>query len=273
MKVLVYVNKEKDTNSSWLGNLENILSNKGIAYKVITIKDINSTESADALIVLGGDGTILGLNEFSNKNDIPIIGINAGKLGFLTEFEKFETAFAIDCLINNQLIKDNRSTMQIDFNGKTYCALNDIVVQRLFSEDRNTVINVEVLVGESPVENIVGDGVIVCTPTGSTAYSLSAGGAILAPGINAFSVTPISAHSLSHRPIIYSADQNCSITLKGGEKASVFYDGKFLGYMQQGDSLQVKKYDKQTCFLRKKDSNFFKLLRNKMLGQNGVKNG
>jgi NAD+ kinase len=216
----------------------------------------------------------LGLTEFSIKNDIPIIGINAGKLGFLTEFEMYETSSAVDMLLNGLLVEDNRSTMQITLNGVTCTALNDVVVQRVFSEERNTVIGVEVSVDGSSVENVLGDGLIVCTPTGSTAYSLSSGGAILAPGINAFSITPISAHSLVHRPIIYSADQLCDISLRLGEKAIVFYDGKFVGYLKQGDTLSVKKNDVQMRFLRKQDSNFYKILRNKMTGNTvGGKNG
>ncbi len=273
MKVLVYANKEKDKNQEWIKNLFKILDSKNVNYSEITLENLFENHSADALFVLGGDGTILALNEFSIRNNIPIIGINAGKLGFLTEFEKYETEEAVNLLVEGLLVEDKRSTMQICFNGKVCTALNDVVIQRIFSEDHNNVVGVEVTVDASAVENILGDGVIVCTPTGSTAYSLSAGGAILAPGINAFSITPISAHSLSHRPIIFSADQICSVSLKLGEQASVFYDGKFLGYLKLGDEITIKKNDVKTCFLRKAETNFFKILRNKMAGENaGGKN-
>lgn len=268
MKVLVYANKEKDKNQEWVTSLFNILEQKAITYKEITLSNLNDNEQADAIFVLGGDGTILGLTEFSINNNIPIIGVNAGKLGFLTEFEMYETSNAVDMLLNGVLVEDNRSTMKINLNGKTCVALNDVVVQRVFSEEKNTVVGVEVSIDNSPVEKVLGDGVIVCTPTGSTAYSLSSGGAILAPGINAFSVTPISAHSLVHRPIIFSASQPCSVELKLGEKAIVFYDGKFLGYIKHGDILQVTKNDVEMRFLRKQDSNFFKILRNKMMSNN-----
>lgn len=264
MKVLVYANKEKDKNQEWINNLFDILTKNNVEFEEITLLDLDKKYIADAIFILGGDGTILSLNEFSSTNNIPIIGINAGKLGFLTEFEKYETELAVDLLLNKSLIEDKRFSMRVEINGKSVNALNDVVVQRLFSETHNNVIGVEVSINESPVESISGDGVIICTPTGSTAYSLSAGGAILAPGINAFSITPISAHSLSHRPIIFSADLPCSVQLNFGENATVLYDGKFLSYLKHGDTVTVTKNDKQTCFLRKPDSNFYKILRNKM---------
>lgn len=266
MKVLVYANKEKDKNQEWLNNLFGILEERNIDFQEITSHDLDKDYKANALFVLGGDGTILGLNEFSNKNDIPIIGINAGKLGFLSAFEKYETEEAVDLLVNNLLVEDNRLTMEVKFNGKSYNVLNDVVVQRVFSEEHNNVVGLNISIDSTPVENMLGDGVIICTPTGSTAYSLSAGGAILVPGINAFSITPISAHSLSHRPIIFSAEQTCSVRLKLGECTAIFYDGKFLGYLKKNEDLIVNKSDKTTCFLRKKDSNFYNILRNKMKG-------
>lgn len=269
MKVLIYVNREKDPNNCWLENLKNLLSECGIEFEVITRNDLGSNKVADALLVLGGDGTILDLTGFSNRNNIPIVGINAGKLGFLTEFEKFETADAVHLLKDKSLSLDERATMKVSFGGKSYYALNDVVVQRFFGETRGMVINVEVSVSGSVVDKIVGDGVIICTPTGSTAYSLSAGGAILAPGINAFSITPIAAHSLSHRPIIYSAEQECNVILKSGEKSCVFVDGKFLGYMHCGEMLTINKSERSTPFLRKKTFNFFQLLNKKMIDGNG----
>ncbi|MBO5714400.1 MAG: NAD(+)/NADH kinase, partial [Clostridia bacterium] len=173
MKVLVYANKEKDKDQKWIKSLFNILDKKGVSYKEITLSNLNDSEQADAIFVLGGDGTILGLTEFSIKNNIPIIGINAGKLGFLTEFETYETSNAVDMLIQGLLVEEKRSTMKITLNGVTCTALNDVVVQRVFSEEKNTVVGVDVSIDGSSVEKVLGDGVIVCTPTGSTAYSLS----------------------------------------------------------------------------------------------------
>ena len=220
--------------------------------------------------MLGGDGTILDLTEFSSRNNVPIIGINAGKLGFLTEFERFETEQAVKMLVNNELKLDERLTLNIEVDDRSYIALNEVTIQRLFSENGGRVIGLNVDIDGNSVDKVIGDGIIVCTPTGSTGYSLSAGGAILAPGINAFSVTPISAHSLSNRPVIFSAESNCKVCHNLGDNAVVLVDGKFICYLQRGKSVCVNKSDKIVKFLRRRDFNFFTLLSKKMVGKKEV---
>ena len=113
------------------------------------------------------------------------------------------------------------------------------------------------------VDEITGDGVIVSTPTGSTAYSLSAGGAILSPGINAFIITPLSAHSLHHRPIVFSAESVCQIDLKS-PNAAVFIDGKKAIVLSESDKVNIKKSNKTITFLRKEQSNFYRRLDDKL---------
>ncbi len=265
MKTLIYVNKEKDKEGFWLNNLIALLDDNAIEHSVITANDLKNKSTADALFVLGGDGTILGLAQFASSNNIPIIGINAGKLGFLTEFERFETEQAVKCLVNGDFKQDERALIELNYHGNYFYALNDIVVQRVFIDgSRGVIIGVGVDIEGNSVDEIVGDGVIVCTPTGSTAYSLSAGGAILAPGINAFSITPIAAHSLGHRPIIFSSCHTCDITLNGGQGAGLFVDGKFISQINKGDKIQIKKAPNPIIFLRKTNSNFFKTLNNKL---------
>lgn len=264
MKVLIYVNKEKDKDGLWLCDFIKKIQKKNLDYTVLTDDMLESEIEANALFVLGGDGTILHLTNFALQNNIPIIGINAGKLGFLNEFEKFETELAIDLLCANELKPDNRIIMQVEFHKKTYSALNDVVLQRVFSYEDACIVNVGVSLDGDSIENIIGDGVIVCTPTGSTAYSLSAGGSILAPGIDAFSLTPLAAHSLSHRPIIFSSNSSCRLNLLQGEKAVVIIDGKVIDYVTHNDIIRINKANKNITFLRKKESNFFKTLTRKM---------
>ncbi len=265
MKVLIYVNKAKDENGVWLNKLKSVLEKRKTDYAVIDDSCLSKKTLADAIIVLGGDGTILGLAKFSADNQIPLIGINAGKLGFLTEFERYETETAVDLLLDGKLKTDNRMMISVDVGDKSYAALNDVVIQRIFDVSHvGTVIGVNVSIDAEVVDNICGDGVILCTPTGSTAYSLSAGGAILAPGINAFSVTPIAAHSLSHRPIICSAEQRCEVTLCEGDEAGVFADGKLITRIKKGEKVCIKKSNKNVIFLRDKEYSFFNRLFNKM---------
>lgn len=270
MKILLYVNKDKDADGEWLKKTADFLKKENLDFSVLTDDELDGKTISDAIIVLGGDGTILFVNEFANKNGIPVIGINAGKLGFLTEFEKFETESAIKFLIKNKLVKDERTTIEIGVCGKTYNALNEVVIQRVFDNTRGSVISVSVKIDGNEIETVTGDGVIICTPTGSTAYSLSAGGAILAPGTNAFSLTPIAAHSLSHRPVIFSADNDTEASLTRGGKAGVFVDGKLVAYITDGETVSVRKAKRKTVFLRKVGSDFFKILTEKMKSQKRV---
>ncbi len=260
MKVLIYVNKEKTGGVIWFNELTNILDSENISWNVLG-ENTAENKDADALLVYGGDGTILRLTEFANKNCVPILGINAGKLGFLTEFEKNQTGEAVYCLKNGELIQDRRSTLAVEYKGKIYFALNDAVLQRIYTnEHTGLVVNIRMFIDKTPIDDVIGDGLIISTPTGSTAYSLSAGGAILAPGINAFSVTPINAHSLHHRPIIYSADSTAEACIKSGSATGLFIDGRLTDVLENGDSVTVKKAEKPTVFLRRRESNFYKRL-------------
>ncbi|MBR2871422.1 MAG: NAD(+)/NADH kinase [Clostridia bacterium] len=265
MKVLVYRNLSKDLSGEWLASCINILSSEDIDYKVISDDDLKLSEKADAMFVLGGDGTILNLTEFATNNDIPIIGVNAGKLGFLTEFEQCEMSEAVSLLKKGELICDKRSNFLCKLNGKSYLSLNDIVLQRIKVEERgNNVTTLDVEIDNIKVEKFIGDGVIVSTPTGSTAYSLSAGGPILAPGINVFSITPIAAHSFNQRAIVYSADSLCKISVKSECATGLFIDGIYAQQLKNGETLLIERNSKPTVFLRRKGFNFYNRLNYKL---------
>lgn len=260
MKVLVYANNSKDDYSGWLKKVSAVLVDEKIDYEIISAADLNKTVSADAVIVYGGDGTILSLTDFCNKNDIAIIGINAGTVGFLTEFETKETALAIKLLKKGKLKRDERATLNVNVNDKTFVGLNDAVLSRVYSDSADgLVVSVSVNFDDIFVDKITGDGVIVSTPTGSTAYSLSAGGAILSPGINAFIMTPLSSHSLHSRPIVFSADTTCTLKLESAT-GGLFIDGKKVSSLGYGDFIRISKLSAPTVFLRKENSDFFSKL-------------
>ncbi len=262
MKVLIYVNKTKDVGGVWTNNFISILNDENIFYDFYDKKDENYLY--DCIFVLGGDGTILGLVEYSVEHNIPIIGINAGKLGFLTEFEKEDSVKAVQMLKSGKFINDYRNLISIEMNGKHYSALNDIVVQRVYdNEEESIVVNLSISVDGKLIDKISGDGIIVSTPTGSTAYSLSAGGSILAPGLNAFCITPICAHSLNLRPVVYSSDLVSEIKCITGNKAGVYVDGKFIDYLSVGQSISLEKEKRKINFLRNKDFDFFVRLNKK----------
>lgn len=264
MKVLVCINTSKDLMGESRKTLVNALEKYSLEYDIVTANDQIKSNDYDVLFIIGGDGTILQYVEFSNVNKIPIISINAGKLGFLTEFEYKEIEDAVRLLINNELVKDERSTLKFEDNQKKYYALNDVVIQRIYTDTQGMLVSVGVYLDETEIDCITGDGVIVNTPTGSTAYSLSVGGSILAPGINAFAVTPIASHSFSQRPVIFSSKNTCTLIYKKGTSAGVFVDGKFIRSLDVNDKILIKEADFPTIFLRKKDSNFFKRLTDKL---------
>ena len=271
MNIGIYTNKSKDVGGIWSAKLHSLLTRSGIRYIDIPDKDFSVlnpvdeslVQKVDLIIVLGGDGTILGLTTYAARNHIPVIGINAGKLGFLTEFETFEMENAVALVKENKLKADERILLTIEVKGETFYALNDCVFQRIYDEGSSgsLIASLSVSLDETLVDQITGDGVIVSTPTGSTAYSLSAGGPILAPGIESFCITPISAHSLHHRPIIYDSRSNCVIRVEdSGGPVGLFCDGKLVKKLTKNDFVKIDRAPHTITFLRKKDSNFYKRL-------------
>ena len=265
MRVFVYDNKEKDAGGVYLQKLCGLLNGKNIEYRILNDDDLLKDDVADAIFSIGGDGTILWLVEFANRNEIPIVGINVGKLGFLSEFERGEMEEAVELIANGKLKRDERITLKVEFGGKVYYSLNDAYIQRVYHKEVGCM-TADILVDIDTVtaEKFKGDGAVISTPTGSTAYSLSAGGPILAPSVNAFSVTAIAAHALNQRPIVCSADSVCTFKILGKCYCVLFVDGRYITEVKNGDEIKVKKAEKKTVFLRKADFNFYKRLTEKL---------
>ncbi len=261
MKVLVYYNKEKDAGGVCKTKLIEGLVKHGIEYMILEDNMLKNSISADALFAIGGDGTILCLAEFANKNSIPIIGINAGNLGFLCEFEKNDVETAIIGLKNGDLMKDYRTMLSVSYNDEVFYALNEVYIQRTYDRSvGNTVAEIQIEIDDSFVSKYSGDGTIISSPTGSTAYSFSLGAPILSPYADVFTMTPIAAHTFNQRPIVYSDDSVCYIRVSGKAQVAVFVDGRLVEDLKQNDCIKVSKVDKKLLFLRKKDYNFFKKL-------------
>ncbi len=264
MKVLLFINSEKDLNGEYSAKIKALLNKHGIDFDCLS-EDQNSINSVyDAMIVVGGDGTLLRRTEIANLNKIPIIGINSGRLGFLSEFETDEAENAIVLLKNGKLVKDERLTLKITCKNKVYYALNEAGFSRLYEENKRLIVSLDVKIGSAEMQSIIGDGVIVSTPTGSTAYSLSAGGAILEPHINACCITPVAAHSFSARPIVYSADNVCTVRCEGENNVGLFIDGRFVDSIDENETVSISRAENNTVFLRKRDFDFFTRLNKKM---------
>ncbi len=265
MFVYIYDNKGKDVDGKYLKILMNLLESYSISYKILADEDLLGNGCADALFVLGGDGTILWLVEFANKNNIPLIGINVGKLGFLSEFDSCEIESAVKMFSEGKLIIDNRMTLKVIVNDTIHYSLNDAYLHRVYNQNSGCMtVDVQVSTDNKVAQRFSGDGVIVCSPTGSTAYSLSSGGPIVTPGVDAFCITPIAAHAFSQRAIVCNANAGCQVCLTGKASANLFVDGKFVLEINKGELVHIQKAEKPTLFMRKPDFDFYKRLNEKL---------
>ncbi|AET66722.1 putative sugar kinase [Desulfosporosinus orientis DSM 765] len=183
---------------------------------------------ASFLISLGGDGTLLQAAREASSYGIPVLGVNFGRLGFLCEIEREEVFSALDQILNNDFEIQERLMLNalIKRAGQeniSHLVLNDVVFSR---ESREGIITLQANLSGEPTVSYPADGLIVSTPTGSTAYSLSAGGPIISPNVQAILLTPLAAHSLSARPMLVSDEEKIEILLANGEKCLVTFDGR-----------------------------------------------
>ena len=224
-----------------------------------------SFSECDLLIVLGGDGTILSALDYALPNDIPILGVNLGRMGFLTEVDPSNLREDIVSVLEGRYTVDSRMTMTIQGQDKYDCfALNEIVVTR--STAAVHVLSLEIEVNGIVVDRISGDGLIVASATGSTAYSLSAGGPIIRPGLDCFVITPICPHTMNARPVVVSSDDMITVRVlddRGGAHAVL--DGREkLDIRTDCPAITVCRSGLKARFIRLHDRNYFSLLRNKL---------
>lgn len=215
---------------------------------------------SDRVLVFGGDGTMLDAVRAIGGRNIPVLGVNLGYLGFLSAFESdADCDRIIDCLKHGKPVP--RMLLDVDINGSAASeALNEVVIKTAGTRP----ITVDVSVDGKFADSFHSDGVIVSSPAGSTAYSLSAGGPVLAPGVDATVIIPICAHSLHSRPLVVNASAKISVKLSGNLAASVSVDGADSGNLQVGESVTVTKSEKSVLFLTDGNENFYAKLLKKM---------
>ncbi len=224
-------------------------------------------EDLDLIVVLGGDGTMLGASRLVGMRRIPVLGVNFGHLGYLTEFTLQELFSAFEGLAEGSYLIDNR--MMIDVGIKragqvieTYRALNDAVINRSV---RAQMVELECFVDEQFVNSFRADGMIIATPTGSTAYSLSAGGPIVHPSMSAILMTPICPHMLSNRPVVLPPDSVIEMLLKhAGEDVILTIDGQKGVYLTPEDRLLLLRSQTTFQMVRPTNRNYFEVLRTKL---------
>ena len=230
-----------------------------------------STEDVEGILVLGGDGTLLRAARELADRRIPFLGINMGHLGYLAEIEEQNVQAALERLIADDYTIEERMMLSgsVDVNGERAeqdVALNDIFLNR-FGHIR--VVDYEVFVNGQYLNSFTADGIIVSTPTGSTGYSLSAGGPIISPTATMLMLTPICPHTLNSRSIVFSGNDQIRIRIgegrRGGkDEACVTFDGDTCVQMKTGDYVEIRKSDRVTRIMKINQVSFLEVLRNKL---------
>jgi NAD+ kinase len=202
--------------------------------------------TADRIVVLGGDGTLIGVARSLGEHQVPLIGVNVGKLGFLTEFSVDELKRCFERAVSDDTIIGRRTVLQVTVrhNGgvrNTSLAINDCVIQ---AGPPFRIIRLGVSINGEHLIDVDGDGLIVCTPSGSTAHNLSAGGPIVQPGVDAIVLTPLCPHSLTHKPLVVERESVIDILARDvNEGTTAIIDGQVSCPLESGDRVTVRRFE------------------------------
>lgn len=269
-KIAIYYNKEKEKAVKACEELCEWLTSNNYNFflEELASKNKNKLAEANYIIALGGDGTMLRAARLACKYDKPILGVFLGTLGFLAEIDKDSMYNSILKISSSNYHIDSRSMLKMSIlrNGKAIHsgnALNEIVV----SSSKTRMLNINVEVAENYVTTYSADGLIISTPTGSTAYNLSSGGPILSPDLNLAILTPICAHSLNLRSLVIDAEKEIIISPSDPshfKNAFISLDGQQEFSLTEKDKVIINKSEHQVKFIRFKDEYFYDALRSKL---------
>lgn len=282
-RFLIITNKEKDTDLRVTKKIAAYIEQAG---KSATLSSVSSVmedtkaviipERIDCAIVLGGDGTIIQTANDLMTRSIPILGVNLGTLGFLAEIEQHNVLEALDRLMKDDYRVENRIMLEGDIlysvgqqdrdTDAKGCALNDVVISR---KGFSRIISLAIYVNDNLIDIFKGDGVIISTPTGSTAYNLSAGGPIVTPGADVMVITPICPHSLSPRSVVVSADDTVRVIVAKSKKtqeaeATVSFDGNKEIDLGTNDEVIITKAKYSTKLIKLNHKGIYEILRSKL---------
>jgi len=269
MKIGIFTNTQKDKDLSVTKRLAGQLAANGfeVLYYGESAEPLGeadaffSDQNPGIMLTLGGDGTILRIASFCAEREIPILGLNLGTIGFLTCLESIDFD-GLSGLIKNRSYKTEPCVMlSVQFRGEEALALNEAVIERHSCK----LMSVDVRVNGEFVDNFYCDGYIVSTPTGSTAYSLSAGGPIISPCSDVLALTPVNPHTLHSRPIVVCGNDVITVTPFGEtEKCNIIVDGNIVGSIAKGENVQIRKYRNPVLFIKAGGESFFSRLLNKL---------
>jgi len=247
-----------------------VLSNADIAdtLSARAVADDALSGEADLIIAVGGDGTMLHAAGLAAGVDVPLLGINRGRLGFLADVSPARMLESLEQVLGGNYTSESRLQLEAkitatDGSEKTALALNDVVLQR---RETGRMLDFETRIANKYVNTHMGDGFIAATPTGSTAYALSCGGPIIQPQLDAVVVVPICPHTLSDRPIVIPANQEIEVKLLAREntKAEVSVDGHTLGELTPDDRLVIRESEHRITLIHPPGYDFYEILRSKL---------
>jgi len=265
MKIILAKNIKKDINQSIYDSFFEYANE--LKIDVTFAKDLieleillqNSTNYT-CIAIFGGDGTMLTYSPICSKYDMPILAINMGKIGFLSQLELNDIKKGLTLLKEGNFYLDIRSMLKVSYKENSVEALNEVI---LCNKERKGTISLNVWIDTEFVDTYAGDGVILSTPTGSTAYSLSAGGPIVYPDLDITILTPLCPHSLRHCPIVFSGDT--TVKIQANHKAECYVDGVFLPWkVEKSEPIFVSKSKRVAKFIKFQHSTFFSKLFKKL---------
>ena len=278
LKIGIVPNTGKSDWQEIMGQLCSLLEGKAKIYtflpdlnipgKPYCVSEKEFYNIVDLIIVLGGDGSILRIAPSAAKENKPILGINLGRLGYLTTAEKSSLEGTVKRLLKGDYAITDHMMLEVEFNGETgekekVLALNDVVASR---SEFGRIIDFSIYVGEEFADTYTADGVVISTPTGSTAYSLSAGGPVAYPDMDIILITPICSHDLHSRPIVLPSDKKITTVLGKNYdyKALITVDGKIVHPLSAGESFTVSRADHRVKLIKMDNIGFYDLLRRKL---------
>lgn len=282
MKVVMTPNPYRDRNFKFAAQAEQILRDAGVETKLCLPFGVDKNfelpadrvfynlneelKTADMLICFGGDGTILHSSKAATYHSIPVLGVNIGTMGFMAELEASELQL-LSRLASGQYYVEKRMMLSVEVQHEGQViyndtALNDIAITKGAVA---RVIQLDVLCDGIQAYSFAGDGVLICTPTGSTAYSMSAGGPIVEPSARNIIVTPICAHTVQARPFVTSKDREITVRIgkTGRKNAFLSTDGGRAIRLNLGDVVRVRRSRHETRLVRMKQTSFFEIINNK----------
>lgn len=258
MKSVIIYNKNKRNAEQFYNEIVEQLPEIGVE-----VVDIEKSSEADFFIVIGGDGTLINASKRIYTYHKPIVAVNMGSLGFMTEIKDSEALQVIFDLVKGDFKTENRYFLEVSVNGEKHYALNEIVAAKSGFPAR--MVRINLFSNGEYVNTYRADGIIISSPTGSTAYSMSAGGPIINPKLNAMVITPIAPHTLSTRPIVVPGDDTLDIEIADdNEEIYIMIDGQENLRVEREDKIEIKLSTEFINLVKPESRNYYSVLREKL---------